>query len=85
MGMVFPIIALKLCDGGDQDMKLQVVVEQDEAGYFVAEVPALPGCLSQGKTRDEAIANVKEAIEGWLEVMEAKHQVDAEQTVEVVV
>ncbi len=50
-------------------MKLQVVVEQDEAGYFVAEVPALPGCLSQGKTHDEAIANVKEAVEGWLEVM----------------
>ncbi|HWG96557.1 MAG TPA: type II toxin-antitoxin system HicB family antitoxin [Nitrospira sp.] len=66
-------------------MKLQVVVEQDEAGYFVAEVPALPGCLSQGKTHDEAIANVKEAIEGWLEVMEAKRVVDAERTVEVVV
>jgi predicted RNase H-like HicB family nuclease len=53
-------------------MKLHVVVEQDEAGYFVAEVPALPGCLSQGKTRDEAIANVKDAIEGWLEAKEAK-------------
>jgi predicted RNase H-like HicB family nuclease len=53
-------------------MKLHVVVEQDEAGYFVAEVPALPGCLSQGKTRDEAIANVKDAIEGWLEATEAK-------------
>ena len=66
-------------------MKLQVVVEQDEAGYFVAEVPALPGCLSQGKTHDEAIANVKEAIEGWLEVMEAKRVVDTERTVEVVV
>ncbi|HSE57276.1 MAG TPA: type II toxin-antitoxin system HicB family antitoxin [Nitrospiraceae bacterium] len=33
-------------------MKLHVVIEQDEAGYYVAEVPALPGCLSQGKTRD---------------------------------
>lgn len=66
-------------------MKLQVVVEQDEAGYFVAEVPALPGCLSQGKTHDEAIANVKEAIEGWLEVMEVKRMVDAKRTVEVVV
>jgi predicted RNase H-like HicB family nuclease len=53
-------------------MKLHVVVEQDEAGYFVAEVPALPGCLSKGKTRDEAIANVKDAIEGWLEATEAK-------------
>lgn len=56
----------------DRNMKLQVVVEEDEAGYFAAEVPALPGCLSQGKSREEAIANVKEAVEGWLEVMEAK-------------
>ncbi len=66
-------------------MKLHVVVEQDEAGYFVAEVPALPGCLSQGKTHDEAIANVKDAIEGWFEVMEAKQKVDADRMVEVVV
>ena len=66
-------------------MKLHVVVEQDEAGYFVAEVPALPGCLSQGKTRDEAIANVKDAIEGWFEVMETKQAVDADRMVEVVV
>jgi predicted RNase H-like HicB family nuclease len=53
-------------------MKLNVIIEKDEAGYFVAEVPALPGCFSQGKTYDEAIANVKEAIEGWIEVMESK-------------
>lgn len=53
-------------------MKLHVVIDQDEAGYYVAEVPALPGCLSQGKTQEEALTNVKEAIEGWLEVMEAK-------------
>jgi len=66
-------------------MKLHVMVEQDEAGYFVAEVPALPGCLSQGKTHEEAIANVKEAVEGWFEVMEAKLAVKAERMVEVVV
>ncbi|MBI5695549.1 MAG: type II toxin-antitoxin system HicB family antitoxin [Nitrospirae bacterium] len=42
-------------------MKLHIHVERDEAGYFVAEVPALPGCLSQGKTRDEAVENVREA------------------------
>ncbi len=59
-------------------MKLHVVVEQDEAGYYSAEVPALPGCLTQGKTREEA-------IEGWLEVMEAKCAGDARQTIEVVV
>ena len=66
-------------------MKLHVVVEKDETGYYVAEVPALPGCLSQGKTRDEALVNIKEAIEGWLEVMEAKQAFDPSQTVEVVV
>lgn len=69
----------------DWSMKLHVVVEQDEAGYYAAEVPALPGCLSQGKTREEAIANVKEAIEGWLEVMEAKRAVAGRRTIEVVV
>jgi predicted RNase H-like HicB family nuclease len=69
----------------DRNMKFHVVVEEDEAGYFAAEVPALPGCLSEGKTREEAIANVKEAIEGWLEVMEAKQAIDTERTIEVIV
>lgn len=64
-------------------MKLHVIIEQDEKGYYVAEVPALPGCLSQGKTRAEAIANIKEAIEGWLEVMESKKSFDPTQLVEV--
>jgi predicted RNase H-like HicB family nuclease len=49
-------------------MNLHIIIEQDEAGYYVAEVPALPGCLSQGKTHDDAIVNIKEAIAGWLEV-----------------
>ena len=66
-------------------MKLHVLIEQDEAGYYVAEVPALPGCLSQGKSREEAIANVTEAIEGWLEVMESKRSLDPAQFVEVIV
>ncbi len=66
-------------------MKLHVVVEQDESGYFVAEVPALPGCLTQGKTHDEAIANIKEAIEGWLEVMESKQSFDRTNIIEVAV
>lgn len=64
-------------------MKLHVIIEQDEKGYFVAEVPALPGCFSQGKTREEAIANIKEAIEGWLEVMESKKSFDPTRLVEV--
>ncbi|MEI6816672.1 MAG: type II toxin-antitoxin system HicB family antitoxin [Bacteroidota bacterium] len=53
-------------------MKFEVIIEQDETGYFVAEVPALPGCFTQGKTVEEATVNIKEAIEGWLEVMNEK-------------
>lgn len=48
-------------------MKFRVSVEQDDDGVFVAEVPSLPGCISQGATRDEALANVREAIELYLE------------------
>ena len=70
---------------GGQIMKLHVHIEQDEAGYFVAEVPALPGCLSQGKTKEEAIRNIQEAIEGWLEVMESKQNYSRENLIEVVV
>ncbi len=49
-------------------MTLKVRIYPGEDGYFVAECPALPGCNSQGKTRDEALANIREAIAGWLEV-----------------
>jgi predicted RNase H-like HicB family nuclease len=66
-------------------MKLHIIIEKDEAGYFVAEVPALPGCLSQGKTYEEAINNIKEAIEGWFEVMESKKSYDPSRLIEVTV
>ena len=52
-------------------MKYRVLVEQDEDGMFVAEVPSLPGCLSQGMTRAEAVRNIREAIAGYLESLEA--------------
>lgn len=44
----------------------QVIIYSGEDGYFVAECPSLPGCISQGKTREEAIANIKEAINGYI-------------------
>ena len=66
-------------------MKLHAIIEQDEAGYYVAEVPAFPGCLSQGKTYEEAVANIKEAVEGWLETMESKHAITHGRLVEVTV
>jgi len=66
-------------------MRLHVKIEKDEAGYYVAEVPALPGCLSQGKTYEEALTNIREAIEGWLEVMESRQSLDPAHLVEVTV
>ena len=48
-------------------MKYRVVLEQDEDGVFVVEVPALPGCIAQGQTRAEALSNIHEAIEAYLE------------------
>jgi predicted RNase H-like HicB family nuclease len=44
----------------------EAVVYPGEDGYWVAECPSLPGCVTQGKTREEAIANVKEAIDGYV-------------------
>lgn len=52
-------------------MKYRVILEQDEDGVFVAEVPGLPGCLSQGTTRAAALRNIQEAIEAYLESLKA--------------
>ena len=53
-------------------MKFRVIVDADEAGVFVAECPTLPGCISQGRTREEALSNIRDAIEGYLASL-AKH------------
>ena len=51
-------------------MKLQVILEPSEEGGFTVYVPALPGCISEGATRDEALANIQEAIALYLEPVE---------------
>ena len=47
-------------------MKFAITLEQDEDGFIVASCPALPGCHSQDRTKAEAIANIKEAIRGYI-------------------
>jgi predicted RNase H-like HicB family nuclease len=48
----------------------QVIIYFGEDGFWVAECPSLPGCISQGKTKEEAIANIKEAITGYIKALE---------------
>jgi len=48
----------------------QVIIYPGEDGYWVAECPTLPGCISQGKTREEVIRNIREAIEGYIAALE---------------
>jgi len=61
----------------------QVIIYPGEDGYWVAECPSLPGCISQGKTKAEAAANVKEAIELYLEVLQERGELAPEDRLEV--
>ena len=58
-------------------MKFRVVVHPAEEGGSWAEIPALAGCVSEGETLEEALANIREAAEGWLEVAGERTQHDA--------
>ena len=53
-------------------MKFRLIIERDEDGMFIVECPTLPGCISQGRTREEAIKNIKDAIKGYLKSLK-KH------------
>ncbi|MDF5730902.1 MAG: type II toxin-antitoxin system HicB family antitoxin [Rhizonema sp. PD38] len=63
-------------------MKFKAVVHSAEEGGYWAEVPALPGCITEGDTWEELMVNLKDAIEGWLEV--ANESPSVEDTVQVV-
>jgi len=51
----------------------QVIIYAGEDGYWIAECPGLPGCISQGRTREEAITNIREAIQGYVAALEEDH------------
>ena len=57
---------------GKKTMKYRILIEQDEDGIYIAECPSLPGCISQGKTRGEALLNIQDAIKGYVESLK-KH------------
>ena len=49
-----------------ENMKYRIILEQDEDGIYTALCPSLPGCISQGETRNEALKNIKDAMEGYI-------------------
>ena len=62
----------------------QVIIYPGEDGYWVAQCPNLPPCISQGETKEEAIANIQEAIELYMEVLQEEGRVIPEDNVETV-
>ena len=52
----------------EESMKFVITIEQDEDGMFISECPSIPGCISQGKTEQEALENIEDAIKQCLEV-----------------
>ena len=55
-------------------MKYRILIEQDEDGIFFVECPSLPGCISQGRTREEALENIQDAIKGYLASMKRHNE-----------
>jgi predicted RNase H-like HicB family nuclease len=66
-------------------MKLRAIIHVAEEGGFWAEVPALPGCVTQGETREELERNLLEAVEGWLSAGEAGMDADPDEILELAV
>lgn len=59
-------------DKGEKPLRYRILITEDEDGEYVAECPSLPGCISQGKTRELALENIQDAIKGYLESLK-KH------------
>lgn len=67
-------------------MKIRAIIHSAEEGGYWAEVPALSGCITEGDTMDEVVANLKDAIEGWLDVANSRNAIEStDQVVEIAV
>ena len=67
-------------------MKIKAIIHPAEEGGFWAEVPALPGCITEGDNMDEVIKNLQDAIQGWLEVANESQKADSiSKEIEIVV
>ena len=67
-------------------MKIRAIIHPAEEGGYWAEVPALPGCITEGDTMEQVVANLKDAIEGWLDVANSRDAIEStDQIVEIAV
>lgn len=67
-------------------MKIRAIIHAAEEGGSWAEVPALPGCITEGDTMEEVMANLKDAIEGWIDVANSRNAIEStDQVVEIAV
>lgn len=67
-------------------MKIRAIIHPAEEGGYWAEVPALPGCITEGDTIEEVMTNLKDAIKGWLEVANSRNTIEStDQVVEIAV
>ena len=79
-------MAIKLERSQKNIMNIKAIIHPAEEGGYWAEVPALPGCFTQGETKEEVIANLQDAIEGWLEVANDRHIIQSsDRVVEITV
>lgn len=69
---------------GDDTVKRNVLLYPGEDGYFVVEVPSLPGCISQGQTREEALSNIETAIALYIEVLQDRGEPIPDDAIEIV-
>ncbi len=67
-----------------KSLSRKVLLYRDEDGFFIVEVPSLPGCVSQGETRDEALDNIREAISLHIEVLSERGQPIPQDNVEII-
>jgi predicted RNase H-like HicB family nuclease len=67
-----PVTALlAACGIGHNERMRQVLIFRGEDGFWIAECPSLPGCVTQGETQDAALANIKEAVQAYVSALEA--------------
>ncbi|MBD2595523.1 hypothetical protein BCD64_11895 [Nostoc sp. MBR 210] len=67
-------------------MKIRAIIHPAAEGGYWAEVPALPGCITEGETMEEVMANLKDAIEGWLDVANSRNAIGStDQIVEIAI